>query len=56
MCRTVRRVDPRDEGVAEVALRRWRIVLRLGRYTTTRDGAADICFEFIQSSYVIQQN
>ena len=42
-CEGVRRVDPRDEGVAEVALRRWRIVLRLGRYATTRDGAADIC-------------
>ena len=50
-CEGVRRVDPRDEGVAEVALRRCKIVLRLGRYATTRDGAADICicFEIIKS-------
>lgn len=32
----VKRVGLREEGVADVALRRWRMVFKLGKYATTR--------------------
>ena len=37
-----RRVGVREEGVADVARRRCRNVLKLGRYVTTREVVADI--------------
>ncbi len=36
-----KRVEPRDEGVVDVARSRWRMVDRLGRYATTRLGLLD---------------